>query len=161
MEYAINNTINRSTGKSPSQLVFGLDQRGKCEDNLKILVGNTINSPTRDLQDIRKQAAERISQSQQQQKADYDRKRKAPKTYEKGDMVMVKNFDNTPGVSRKTIPRFRGPYEIDKVLRNNRYVITDPPGFQNTQKLYTGTWDVNNLRPWLTPKDPAPDQNYK
>jgi hypothetical protein len=35
------------------------------------------------------------------------------------------------------------------------------PGFQNTQKSYTGTWDVNNLRPWLTPKDPAPDQNYK
>lgn len=70
---------------------------------------------------------------------------------------MVKNFDNTTGVSKKMIPQFRGPYEITKVLRNNRYVVTDPPGFQNTQKLYTGTWDVNNIRPWITSKDLTSD----
>ncbi|XP_018368249.1 PREDICTED: uncharacterized protein K02A2.6-like [Trachymyrmex cornetzi] len=28
VEYSINNAVNRSTGKSPSQLVFGIDQRG-------------------------------------------------------------------------------------------------------------------------------------
>lgn len=33
VEYAINNTINRSTGKSPSQIVFGFNQRGNCDDN--------------------------------------------------------------------------------------------------------------------------------
>lgn len=82
VEYAINNTINRSTGKS--QIVFGFDQRGSCEDNLKSRVESTINPPTRDLQDIRKQATACINQSQHQQKADYDKKRKAPKRYEKG-----------------------------------------------------------------------------
>jgi len=30
IEYAINNTVNRSTGKSPSQLIFGIEQRGPC-----------------------------------------------------------------------------------------------------------------------------------
>lgn len=70
---------------------------------------------------------------------------------------MIKNFDNASGVSKKMIPQFHGPYEIAKALRNNRYIIIDPPGFQNTQRLYKGIWDVNNIRPWLTPKDPAPD----
>lgn len=37
-EHAINNTINRSTGKTPSQLLFGLDQRGPKMDLLKEIV---------------------------------------------------------------------------------------------------------------------------
>lgn len=31
----INNTINKSTGQSPSQIIFGLDQRGLCIDHVK------------------------------------------------------------------------------------------------------------------------------
>ncbi|EFN72343.1 hypothetical protein EAG_00324, partial [Camponotus floridanus] len=68
--------------------------------------------------------------------------------YEKGDLVMIRNFESTPGINKKMIPQFRGPYEISRVLRNDRYVVSDPAGCQNTQRLYSGTWDVNNLRPW-------------
>lgn len=35
VEYALNNSVNRTTGQTPSQLVFGLDQRGSCVDRLK------------------------------------------------------------------------------------------------------------------------------
>jgi len=35
-------------------------------------------------------------------------------------------------------------------LGNDRSLLTDVPGFQNTQKLYAGTWAASNLRPWLT-----------
>lgn len=66
------------------------------------------------------------------------RKRKKPKKYEKSDLVMIKNFDNAFGVSKKMIPQFHGPYEIAKALRNNRYIIIDPLEFQNTQRLYKG-----------------------
>jgi len=47
---------------------------------------------------------------------------------------MIKNFDNTSGISEKLIPRFRGPYEITKVLKNNCYVIVDPDGWVRTPK---------------------------
>lgn len=70
---------------------------------------------------------------------------------------MVKNLDSISGVGKKIIPRFHGPYQIDKVLRNEPYVIVDPPGFQNTQKLYKGTWDVSNIRSCLILKDLDPN----
>lgn len=66
-----------------------------------------------------------------------------------GDLVMIRNFENTPGISKKIIPQYRGPYEISKILKNNRYIISDPPGVQNTQRPYNGTWNVDNIRSWI------------
>lgn len=43
VEYAINNTVNRSTGKSPSQLIFGIEQRGPCTDHLKDFLKTTVD----------------------------------------------------------------------------------------------------------------------
>lgn len=62
---------------------------------------------------------------------------------------MVKNFDSTTGVSRKLIPYFKGPYKICKVLRNDRYLLEDVDGFQQSRTLYRGVWSVSNIRPWL------------
>ncbi|EZA55635.1 hypothetical protein X777_04327 [Ooceraea biroi] len=67
---------------------------------------------------------------------------------------MIRNYETTPGVSKKLVPKFRGPYEIKKTLGNDRYVVCDPPGFQNTQKSYEGVWEAKNIRPWLySPSD--------
>ncbi|XP_076301534.1 uncharacterized protein LOC143219409 [Lasioglossum baleicum] len=73
---------------------------------------------------------------------------KSPSMLLVGDKVFIKNYDCTPGVSTKMIPRFKGPYEIDRVLRNDRYVIKDVEGFQLSQIPYRGTWEAANMRPW-------------
>lgn len=53
-EYAINNTICRSTGNTPSQLLFGLDQLGKINDLLRLSLDNqTIGN--RNLTELRKE----------------------------------------------------------------------------------------------------------
>ncbi|XP_076659907.1 uncharacterized protein LOC143363195 [Halictus rubicundus] len=67
---------------------------------------------------------------------------------EKCDKVMIRNFDNSSGVSPKLIPRFKGPYKVDRVLKNDRYVIKDVEGFQLTQIPYFGTWEESNMRAW-------------
>jgi len=36
---------------------------------------------------------------------------------------MVKNFDCTAGVARKLIPKNKEPYVIEKILKNDRYLI--------------------------------------
>lgn len=74
-----------------------------------------INTPDRNLTDVREQAAQQTCKSQQSKLA-YDKKHKAPRQYNKGDLVMIRNFDSTPGVSRKMIPQFRDPYEITKTF---------------------------------------------
>ena len=61
---------------------------------------------------------------------------------------MVANFDSTPGAPKKLRPVSKGPYEVIKVLRNDRCVIKDVENFQVTQKPYMGTWEASNMRPW-------------
>lgn len=78
----------------------------------------------------------------------YDCKRKVARKYAIGDKVMVRNFDNSPGVSPKMIPRFKGPYQVDRALQNNLYVIRDIEGFHLSQIPYCGTWEAANMRPW-------------
>lgn len=36
VEYSVNNTVNRSTGVTPSTLLFGINQREYVDDNLRI-----------------------------------------------------------------------------------------------------------------------------
>lgn len=103
---------------------------------------------SRDLDQIRSEAVVKIKKSQDYNKQYYDKTHKEAHKYASGDYVMVKNYDSTPGAPKKLIPRFKGPYEIKKVLRNDRYVLRDIENFQLTQKPYVGTWEANNMRPW-------------
>lgn len=59
VEYVLNNTINRTTGQSPSRIIFGLKQRGPCVDGLEDFV-SIVNCPNiRDIEALRTQAARR------------------------------------------------------------------------------------------------------
>lgn len=54
---------------------------------------------------------------------------KTAKKYKIKDKIMIRNFDNSPGVSQKMIPKFKESYQVDRILGNNRYVIKDIEGF--------------------------------
>lgn len=59
---------------------------------------------------------------------------------------MIRNVDNTPGINKKFIPKYKGPYVIKNVLDHDRYIVTDIGGFQLSQIPYTGIISVNQLR---------------
>lgn len=62
---------------------------------------------------------------------------------------MIKNVDTTPGVNKKHIPKFKGPYEIKKVLPNDRYVIQDIPGSRVTQMPFNSVYEARNMKSWI------------
>lgn len=62
---------------------------------------------------------------------------------------MVKNIDNALGINKKHIPKFKGPYEIKKVLPNNRYVIKGIEGFQITQLPFNSVFKSKYMKPWM------------
>lgn len=153
IEYALNNTIHKTTKEIPSKLLFGVTQRGKVTDYVREYIENEVNDRKLDFSKIRDTAAKEMETVQKYAKDYFDRKRKVPQQYEVGDRVMVRNFESKAGVSKKLIPIFKGPYEISKKLRNDRYVVKDIEGYQITQKPYMGTWEAANLRPYVVPSE--------
>lgn len=148
-EYALNNSVSKATGETPCRLLLGIDQRGKHSDEIKEYLQANVNENKVDLKQIREKSAEKIVAFQKYNKSYFDKKHKCAIQYKEGDYVMLRNFDVTVGASKKLIPRYKGPYMIVKPLRNDRYLVSDVPGFQNTQRKYQGVWEPKNMKPWI------------
>lgn len=120
IEYAMNNTVNKSTTQTPSKLLFGVRQRRKLTDEIAEYLETKVNTETSDMNKNRIKAKENIERSQKYNKTYFDKHHKKPYKYKEGDYIMIKNFENKTGVSKKLIPHMKGPYKIIKVLRNDR-----------------------------------------
>lgn len=146
-EFAINNTKNRSVGTTPSILLFGIDQRGAVNDKIRDYLSEQVGN--RDLEKIREVAEKEIEKSQAANKAAFNSSHKAPQKYNVDDLVMVSNYDCTPGVNKKLLPKYRGPYRVAQVLPNDRYIVTDVDNWQVTQRTYSGTHAPAQMRLWV------------
>lgn len=146
-EFAMNNTKCRTTGETPSRLLFGIDQLGQVNDNIRLVLEH-LHEDERDLATIRELASENIRKSQEQQQAYYNSKHKASHKYDVGDFVMIRNTDTSVGTNKKLIPKFRGPYVIKKVLEQDRYLIEDIEGQQLTQRPYSSILGPDQLKPY-------------
>ncbi|CAI6370521.1 unnamed protein product [Macrosiphum euphorbiae] len=147
VEYALNNMLCASTGEAPSKLLFGVYQHGTVEGEFRRLLVEVEKD--RNLEEIRKEAKDKIVKNQSYNKKYYDEKHKKPTLYKKGDFVVIKNTDVSVGVNKKLIPKFKGPYIIDKVLLNDRFIVKDVEGFQHTQVPYEGVISSDNMRHWV------------
>lgn len=147
VEYAMNNTYCRSIDSCPAKLLFGVEQRNLDDDVRNVLLDQ--NEHDVDVEKERVKAEERNKQVQNYNKLYFDSKHKAPTKYDEGDFVMLKNFDVTPNVNNKLIPKYKGPYCVRKVLENDRYLITDIDGFQMSQIPFERVYSHDNMRLWL------------
>ena len=67
--------------------------------------------------------------------------------FKSGDLVLVKRkIVTNDGCSKKLLPKYAGPYRVEVVLGNDRYVIVDIEGAQRTQKSYKGVHPVDHLK---------------
>lgn len=148
IEFALNNTVNRSTGFSPSVLLFGLNQKGELCDRVRDFLESSLENTRCNLEDLRAEASETLKKNQVNNKVYYDNRHKKPRTYQEGDYVMIKNVVTTPGINKKLLAKYRGPYKVKKVLSNDRYVIGDIEGLQLTRLPYKGISSPSNMRPY-------------
>jgi len=78
----VNNSVCRSTGKTPSELLFGIRQKGIINDLVKEYL-DIGDDGCRNMEEMRNSAAEQIEKCQENNKKYYDKKHKAAKLYKK------------------------------------------------------------------------------
>ena len=141
VKWAINNVPNDTTGKSAYELMFGIKGRGQ---NSTFLI--EPQSDRDDQVEIRNEALKITQLKQVKMKEHFDKKRKSCK-FEPNDLVLVrKNKVSNDGQSKKLMPRFEGPYRVEKCLGNDRYLLKDIDGAQRSQTPYTGVHAIDSLK---------------
>lgn len=157
VQWSLNNTINRSTGKSPTEIFFGRPSVNVTEGHLHELNANDP-IPNDTLQKIRDNASAKIREQQDNMKHRYDRTRCNARSYKVGDLVMVQRVTKTPGESNKLAPAFCGPYRITKNFDHDRYEVSSVEGY--SKKKYTNVFSVDKIKPWIRFEESESDTEY-
>lgn len=110
-------------------------------DNVKS--NEEIRAGTRNLAETVHQKLQAYNKSQ------YDKRHKKCTVYREGDLVLVRILQRKPGENPKLLPKYKGPYRIGAVLKKNRYVVTDIPGYNVTAKPYNTILSPDKLKPWI------------
>lgn len=161
IQLGMNTTMNKATGKSPSELLFGFKVLNSSENIINEVLNEVIcRVSDNDLTEMRTEAKTRIEKQQYNSKKDFDSRRKMATSYNIGDLVRVERTvtdKDHVGKSKKLISKFHGPYRISKILGNDRFLIEDTPLTRRGNKRYENVVAVDKIHPWLNYKNISSD----
>lgn len=161
IQLGMNTTVNKSTNKSPSELLFGCKLVNMSENIINDIIHVTNHCTSGDdLTRIRLEASEKIEKEQNAAKKRFDKRRKLPTAYKVGDLVRIERTlidSTTAGKSKKLVPKFHGPYRIVKILPNDRFLVEDTPITRKGNRRSENVIAIDKLHPWLNFSDPAGD----
>ncbi|XP_070854026.1 uncharacterized protein [Drosophila suzukii] len=148
-----------------TMLLYGYEPR----DILKNAITNIIQSQDQkmlsdaELDQLRADAARTVNDHRAAAKKRYDAKHAKPTVYSLGDLVLVENEPFSTGTSRKLEPRYKGPFIINKVLPNDRYLVEDIPHAQRKQRHYKSVYSSDKMKRWceLPPEEPDEDDDFE
>lgn len=150
IQVGINTTVHKTTQKSPSELLFGFNITGKSEGIMSTIINDTLQiSTTKDLEEARKDARDKMSKQQDKDVERFNSRRKDSKEYCEGDLVRVERQVPHDGRSQKLVVKYQGPYRIVKLLPNERFVIEDTPLSRKNGRKYEAIVSIDKIQPWL------------
>lgn len=74
-----------------------------------------------------------------------------PTKYKEGDFVLIRDSTLKSSEDKKLKSNYKRPYRIAKILVQNRYVITDIPGYNISSRAYNTTLSSDRIKPWIKP----------
>lgn len=147
IQFAINSMENKTTKKSPHELLFAYRPRNALQNKL-ILALEDVNDEEINLEELRTDALKATQEQQLRQKQYYDKKHSAPRKYNEGDMVLIRRDPVATGQPRKLAPLYKGPYMVEQVLLNDRYLLMDIPGAERSQRPFHSVFPSDLMKPW-------------
>ncbi|EZA61388.1 hypothetical protein DMN91_007821 [Ooceraea biroi] len=94
--------------------------------------------------DLREDAKRNFAKIQQENQRTYNRRRSRAQKYRVTDVVAIRRTQLGPEL--KVCPKFSGPYQITKVLRNDRYIVKKIGEHRSSQTTSTV---ADHMKPWL------------
>lgn len=147
VQRALNSTYQRSINTTPFNLMVGRRMRNKEDVELQnLLQQESIEIYNHDRDELRLKAKEQILKIQEENKSQYDRKRKESNKYQEGDVVAIKRTQFGPGLKLK--PKYLGPYKVTKVKRNDRYNVEKIDS--SSEGPISTTTCAEYMKPWPT-----------
>ncbi|KYB25917.1 hypothetical protein TcasGA2_TC034104 [Tribolium castaneum] len=130
VQWAINNATHSVTKRTPFSLVRTYTRDG--------FTNNPLAAEIRDLntrlntEEEQNLVADRLKRNADRMCANFNKSRRQARVFKQGDLVLVRAEVPSTGQSRKLSPKYRGPYEIVKFIGNDRYLVQDIEGEQQT-----------------------------
>ncbi|KAJ8936199.1 hypothetical protein NQ318_008496 [Aromia moschata] len=102
-----------------------------------------------DVTTIRTEVTRRLEENRVKQDLSFNQKRRAPKFYTVGDLVLnkVTSFPAT-NESKKLLPKFRGPFKVVEVLPNDRYRVQEDRHTDRSSRPYDGIVGIEHMKPF-------------
>jgi len=155
-ERNLNNVVNKTTGKTPFEMLHGYSAR--FNDGILRKVTDVDAEEWRNPKEIQDETYEEIEKKQLKMKEGYDKKKCRTMTFDQGEIVVIRRPPKPTGEPTKTQAKYRGPLIITEILPNDTYRVTQ---LEEKQKgrFYTTTAHVSQLKPWRTCDDDDSDND--
>ncbi|XP_043264236.1 uncharacterized protein LOC122404367 [Colletes gigas] len=141
----LNATPHRSIGTTPFKLLFGTYPRMKDNRDIRELIEKEwIDLFQSNKEELRNQAKENILKIQRENRRGYDKHRKKARQYKEGELVAIKRTQYGPGL--KFASKFLGPYRVERILRNDRFIVCKVGEHEGPQQTSTL---AEHMKPWV------------
>ncbi|KAK8926504.1 hypothetical protein KSP39_PZI018227 [Platanthera zijinensis] len=143
-EFAYNNAVHRSTGRTPFSIVYTKAPRHALDLARLPAAPSSATQLAEEARDIQTETRLKLLESNAKYKAIADKHRRE-QIFQVGDLVMVfLRKERLPaGPHHKLMPKKFGPFPIVRKINDNAYVVDLPPEF-NISK----TFNVSDLSPF-------------
>lgn len=148
VQWGLNNTRQKTTGRTPSEVMFGTSMNVEIDPRFNELRQETGENTDIDI--IRTEVKDRLDHEQEKQKINYDKGRRPARLYSEGDLIkLTKTTFNNDGKSKKLLPSYVGPYRVVEILGNDRYRIAAIPGLSSCKGNRKSTVAADRMLPWV------------
>lgn len=141
----LNESISKTTGKSPFQILYGYIPRH--DEGMKRLLSHPSTNNYQLPQTIQDEVRRVITKEQERYKERHDRNRLKGVKYDVGEIIYIKKPPDLTGESTKLQIKTRGPLIITKVMDGDTYRVADlNPDKQG--RRYAATAHVSQMKVW-------------
>lgn len=149
LQWSINSQKNATSGFSPNELIFDYKPIDLVQNRLMAAVQDEVTcEPTTSIEEKRIVAVQNIERERERWKKRFDHRHSCPVIYKEGDLILIRNEPQATGESRKLEPKYKGPYQVSRVLGNDRYLIEDVPGLQISSRKFCSVFSSDKMKKW-------------